>query len=356
MKILFRSLIATLWIGIFFAFLSTTHYLSPVKEDKQVLNIFSWPEILSPEIVSKFERETGIKVVRHYYTSNEELMIKLKATHGKGYDLIIPSDYAVKKMIAEDLLQPLDHSQLTFMKDLNPKLIRQDFDPENTYSVPFIWEILGFGIDKGAYEEIPFEPTWKEIFTPSNPNTKISMVNDPIEAIDIASHHLFKNREKLGPQEIALIKTKLQEQKPFVEAYAGVRGDYLLTTKNATVAIIPSSYVLRAATNYSHIDFVLPKDYCFISIENMCMPTASENQDLVYLFLNYLYQPEIFASEANTFQNFPATTNVRSYINASPIFLKTLNALEPYEGTFYYTRPLLSDKESRSLWVELKSN
>lgn len=356
MKILFRSLIAVLWVAIFFAFLSTAHHLDPVKEDKKVLNIFSWPEILSPDIVSQFEKETGVKVIRHYYTSNEELMIKLKANQGKGYDLIIPSDYAVKKMIGEDLLQPIDHSQLTFMQHLNPKLVHQDFDPENTYSIPFTWEILGFGINQEAYENVPFDPTWKEIFNPSYPHTKISMVNDPIEAVDLTCHYLFKDQEKLNPQEIALVKTKLQEQKPFVEAYAGVRGDYLLTTKNATVAVIPSSYVLRAAVNSPHIDFILPKDYCFISIENMCIPITSESQHLVYLFMNYLYQPEVFANETNTFQNFPATTNVQPYIKASPVLLKTLKALETYDGTFYYTRPLLSDKESRSLWVELKSS
>ena len=356
MKILFRLIIVTLWIGIFFAFLTTTHFLRPLKQDKQVLNIFSWPEILNPEIVEKFERETGIQVVRHYYTSNEELLVKLKTTHGKGYDLIIPSDYAVAKLIDDELLQPIDPNKLTFTKYLNPKLIHQDFDPKNTYSIPFIWEILGFGIDTEQYKEIPFEPTWKEIFCPTHPHTKISMLNDPIEAIDVTAHHLFDQKEALSPQEIALIRSKLQEQKPLVEAYAGVRGDYLLITKNASVAVIPSSYILRAATNYPHIDFVLPKDYCFISIENMCIPKESENQELVYIFLNYLYQPEIFASETNTFQNFPATTNVQPYINGSPILIKTLDALNSYKGTFFYTRQLLSEKESRSLWVELKSS
>lgn len=356
MKILFRLVITTLWIGVFFAFLTTTNYLRPLKQDKQILNIFSWPEILNPEIVKKFERETGIKVVRHYYTSNEELMVKLKATQGKGYDLIIPSDYAVAKLINEDLLQPIDHNKLNFIKHLNPKLIHQDFDPENTYSLPFSWEILGFGIDTDQYQETPFEPTWDEIFCPTNPHTKISMLNDPIEAIDITAHHLFDCQESLSTREIALIRLKLQEQKPLIEAYAGVRGDYLLITKNASVAVIPSSYILRAATSYPHIDFVLPKDYCFISIENMCIPKKSENQELVYLFLNYLYQPEIFASETNTFQNFPSTTNVQPYINGSPLLIKTLDALNSYEGTFFYTRQLLSEKESRSLWVELKSS
>ncbi|MCB1116463.1 MAG: extracellular solute-binding protein [Chlamydiia bacterium] len=356
MRIFFRALIAALWIGIFFAFLSTTHIFRPIKDDKQVLNIFSWPEILNPEIIKKFERETGITVVRHYYTSNEELLVKLKASHGKGYDLIIPSDYAVKKLIEENLLKPIDHSQLDFISTLNPKLVRQDFDPQNTYSLPFIWEVLGFGIDRDAYQDLPFDPSWQEIFCPTHPNAKISMVSDPIEAIDMTSRHLFKNREKFGPQEIALIRTKLLEQKRLVEAYAGVRGDYLLTTKNATVAVIPSSYILRAAKNYSHIDFVIPKDYCFLSIENMCIPAASENEKLTYLFLNYLYSPEIFSLETNIFQNFPATTNVRPFIKASPLLIKTLDALESYDGTFYYTRELLTEKESRTLWVELKSS
>ena len=356
MRLLFRLIIISLWIAIFFAFLTTTHYLKPLKQEKQVLNIFSWPEILNPEIVKQFERETGIQVVRHYYTSNEELLVKLKATQGKGYDLIIPSDYAVIKLTQEELLQPIDHRKLTFMDHLNPKLIHQDFDPENTYSIPFIWEILGFGIDTEQYQDIPFEPTWKEIFSPSHPNTKISMLNDPIEAIDVTAHHLFAQKDLLSTQEVALVRSKLLQQKPLVEAYAGVRGDYLLITKNASVAVIPSSYILRAATNYPHIDFVLPDDYCFISIENMCIPKESENQDLVYTFLNYLYQPEIFASETNTFQNFPATTNVRPYIEGSPILIKTLDALNSYEGTFFYTRQLLSERESRSLWVELKSS
>ena len=213
MQLIFRLMIVSLWVCVFFAFLITPHYLKPLKTEKQVLNIFSWPEILNPEIVKKFEHETGIQVVRHYYTSNEELLVKLKATQGKGYDLIIPSDYAVIKLIEEELLQPIDHSRLTFMENLNPKLIHQDFDPQNTYSIPFIWEVLGFGIDTEQYQEIPFSPTWKEIFSPAHPNTKISMLNDPIEAIDVTAHYLFDQKELLSCQEVALIRAKLQEQK-----------------------------------------------------------------------------------------------------------------------------------------------
>jgi len=355
MKSILRSIIIISWIAVFFAFLTTAHYFHPFEGKKQVLNIFTWPEVLSPEIIQNFEKETNIEIVRHYYTSNEELFVKLKANKGKGFDLIIPSDYAVAKLIEEDLLQRIDHRKLTFMSDLNPKLMNQDFDPQNMYSIPFIWEVLGFGIDTEQFRETPFNPTWKEIFSPSNASIKISMPNDPIEVIDVTAHYLFGRKNLISPQEIALIRSKLQKQKPFIEAYAGIRGDYLLITRNAAVAVIPSSSILRAANHYPHIDFVLPKDYSFISIENMCIPKRSQNQELVYLFLNYLYQAKTFALETNFSQNFPATTNILPSMHRSAIFTKTLSALNSYQGTFFYTRPLLTEKESRSLWVELKS-
>ncbi|MCB1110855.1 MAG: extracellular solute-binding protein, partial [Chlamydiia bacterium] len=147
-KIFIRIAIIAIWICLFFTFLTATQLFSPQKEKEQTLHLFSWPEILSPETIKGFEEETGIKVVRHYYTSNEELLVKLKATEGRGYDLIIPSDYAVKKLVEEDLLLPLDHSKLDFLDHLNPKLTCQPFDEKNTYSLPYIWEFMGFGINQ----------------------------------------------------------------------------------------------------------------------------------------------------------------------------------------------------------------
>ena len=355
-KLLIRLTIVSLWIALFFGLVSIPHLIHPFKEKTPVLNIFSWPEILSPETIAKFEKESGIKVKRHYYTSNEELLVKLKATEGKGYDLIIPSDYMVKKLIDEELLQPIDLAELNFVSHLNPRLIHQPFDPKNTYSIPYIWEAIGFGINTEQYDSLPFTPTWEELYHPTNPNTKISMINDPIEAIDCTARYLFGNEVEMGPKEIAQIHATLREQKKLVEAYAGVRGDYLLITKNCSIAVIPTSYVLRATKDYKHIDFVIPEKYTFLSIENFCIPKESESSAFAYAFLNYLYQPEVFAGESNSYHNFPATTNVSPYIKGLPVYLKTLETLENYNGDFYYTRDLLSETESRTLWIKLKTD
>jgi spermidine/putrescine transport system substrate-binding protein len=355
-KLFIRLIIVAVWICLFFVLLSVPKYFKPLKDQTPVLNVFSWPEVLSPEVVQKFENKTGIKVKRHFYTSNEELLVKLKATDGKGYDLIIPSDYMVKKLIEEDLLQPIDKNNLHFIDHLNPRLTHQPFDPSNDYSLPYIWEVIGFGINTNEYQDIPFTPSWDEVFFPKHPNAKISMINDPIEAIDTTARVLFGEEDHFGQLEVQKIQATLKQQKPFVEAYAGVRGDYLLITKNCSMAVIPTSYVLRATKKYEHIDFVIPNDYTFISIENFCIPKNSKNQELSYAFLNYLYQPEVFAEEVNTYLNFPSTTNISPFIKGLPVFTKTLHNFENYTGKLYYTRDLLPEKEARTLWIELKTD
>ena len=354
-KFFIRSIIVGLWIFLFYAIITLPHWIKPASQNSPVLNVFSWPEVLCPETIQRFEKETGIKIKRHYYTTNEELLVKLKSTNGNGYDLIIPSDYMVKKLIQEELVAPLDLQKLHFIDVLNPKLTNQEFDPHNRYSIPYTWDAIGFGINTADFVQTPFEPNWKTIFSAQDPQKKISMINDPIEAIDVSARYLFGNQKEFSAKETQLIASILKQQKPFVESYSGVRGDYLLITKNCSIAVIPASYVLRGGKNYSHIDFKLPKEYTFLSIENFCLVQNSPNQDFAYTFLNYIYQEEVIANEANLYCNFPAITNVKSYINSSALFNKTYDALENYDGILYFTRDLLSEKEARTLWIELKS-
>lgn len=346
-----RMTILIVWVFLIFFFLKAPVLLFSKKNERKTLHIFSWPEVLNPEIVKEFEKKTGIKVTRHYYTSNEELFTKLKVTKGEGYDLVIPSDYTVKKLIKENLLQPLDHLKLNFIENLNSQLMHQYFDQENIYSIPFIWEVMGFGITDIS---LAHSLSWKDVFMPK-PNHRISMINDPIETIDLAARFLFKEQDSLDAEKVKKITSLLIEQKKYVEAYAGLRGDYLLVTKNCSIAVLPSSYLLRSSQSYPQLKFVIPDDYSFMNIENFCIPKTSKNSELVYQFLNYLYQPQVYAKEANTFYNFPAREDVYPLINASNEYLHCLNKLHQYKGKLFFTRELLPEKESRQIWVHVKS-
>lgn len=332
----------------------TTIHISP-RSQENTLQVYGWPEMFVPEVIEKFEKETGIKVKMHYYTTNEELFVTLKATKGKGYDLIIPSDYAVKMLIKEDLLQPIDKSMLNFLDHINPVLLNQDYDRENTYAIPYQWEVFGFGIDTDYAEKYSLSPSWKTIFSPENPNLKIAMVNDPIEAVTFAAYYLFGSPKTLTSRDTLKVRDLLETQKNWVEAYAGLRADYLLATKNCHIALCTSSYIFRSSTQNPHVKFVVPEEGSFMSIENMCIPKESTKESQIYELMNFLYKPENLGKDSSTFFTFPATVNTRPYLDVPPEYLDFLENSHLYAGKLYFIRYLMSEKETRKLWVDIKS-
>ncbi|NGX51357.1 MAG: Spermidine/putrescine-binding periplasmic protein [Chlamydiae bacterium] len=350
-----RALIVSLWTALIFALLWTSKGEYFPRYDEKTIDVFGWPEMFLPSAIKKFEEETGIRVRLHYYGSNEEMIVKLKSTRGKGYDLIIPSDYAVKILIENEMLKPLDKSKLNFLQNINPVLMGLDYDPENRYTLPYQWEIFGFGIDTDYFKEHSFTPSWAQIFTSSDPDYKIAMVNDPIEAVNFAAFYLFGPQKKIDQEQTYSVHHLLEKQKAWVEAYAGMRADYLLATKNCQVALCTSSYIFRASKNNSHIKFVVPEDWSFISIENMAIPAESKKEELVYSLLNHLYKPERLGADCNVYYNFPATTDLYPYLDMSDDFIHFLKNSEEYRGKLHFIRHLIPEKKSRAIWVDVKS-
>jgi spermidine/putrescine transport system substrate-binding protein len=322
---------------------------------KNALNIFAWGDILDPAIVADFEKTTGITVHLNYYSSNEELLVKLKATRGVGYDLIIPSDYAVKILADEGLLKPLDRSRLPFWSTLNPSLLGHFFDPDNRYSIPFSWELFCLGIDKDYFRNRPFSPSWDLIFDLSKIPYKISMTNDPIEAIMFASFYLFGVLEELDPYQVARVKALLIDQKEHVEAYANFRGDYFLATKNCPVVVASSSYIWRTMRQFPFVTFAIPKEGTFLTIENICLSVASTQEREAYEFIQFLYAPRSMATHHHTYGFFPATLNALNETETDPESLHLIRSDQEAFQRFHFIHTLMPDQQLRDLWVAIKS-
>jgi spermidine/putrescine transport system substrate-binding protein len=354
-KFFIRSLIVLFWIGLIFAGLYWPKWKIFHYEENSI-NIFSWGDILDPDVVADFERETGIKVHLNYYSSNEELLVKLKATRGEGYDLIIPSDYAVQQLAKDHLLLPLDRSKFSFWEDLNPALVNLPFDPDNIYSIPFEWEIFGLGIDSNYFSTRPLDPSWKLIFDEKVINYKITMINDPVEAVLFSSFYLYGIVDRLDQGQVEEIKKLLIRQRKWVEAYADFRGDYFLATKNCPVVVSSSSYIWRTMRNFPFIRFVVPKEGTFITIENLCIPSASKKEKLSYQFINYLFRPESVASHYRTFGFFPSNLKALPLMELDPQAEALIRTSPKDFNKFYLTKVLLPQQELRNLWVEVKTH
>ena len=112
----------------------------------QQLVVYNWADYLPKEVLKQFTKETGIKVKYSTYDTNEVMYAKVKTLKGKGYDIVVPSTYYIDKMRREGLLAPVDKSKLANFKNLDPKLLNQPYDPENAYSVPYLWGSTGIAV------------------------------------------------------------------------------------------------------------------------------------------------------------------------------------------------------------------
>lgn len=289
-----RTSIVFFWVVciVFFLYLPTiVHWF---KEPRS-LTVFTWPIIFDAHILEQFEKETGIRVYLSYYETNEELYSKLKQGGGKGYDIVIPTDYAVAMLIQDGLLRKLDKSKLNFIKRLDPIVLNHYYDPNNEYTYPYFWGVYGLGINTNYFDgEVP-EATWGLLFEKELIPGRIAMTNAPREAIMLAAQYLYGTIESLtDPAKVEKVKELLIKQKEWVQLYNEARTEDLLLSNSCPIvaALSPDVWKTKKEENTDHITFIRPEK-SFVFIDSFAITKASTKEDLAYEFLNFVYRPEI---------------------------------------------------------------
>jgi len=364
-----RSLIVLFWACFLFLALYSP-YLLKFEQDKSI-NIFMWSGMLDLHHISKFEERTGIKVRFSHYESNEELIVKLRATKGEGYDLIAPGDYAINILKNDNLLKKLDKAKLNFLHNLNPILMGHYYDPNNEYSIPAEWSVFGLGIDKDYFKYFlentdSSDISWDLVLDPKlRPGIlnyyQIIMANDPLVSIPITALYLFGSLDNLDVAKLDQVKQLLIKQKKFVEAYVDFRPDYYLTTKNCHIALSSSSYIWRSIYAYPHVDFIVPKEGTLVNIENWALPITTKKEDMVYQFLNFVMESSTakhhFESESAVF---PVTVDVIPQLILKESIKKLLTISPEQFKKFNFLRlDLLAspvdENYLQDLWIKIKS-
>ena len=139
-----------------------------------MVNVYNWGVYIDESVLEDFTAETGIKVVYDTFESNEAMYGVLK-NEGASYDVVIPSDYMISRMIEEDMLEPLNFDNIPNFEDVDPALKNPDYDPENLYSVPYMWGLLGIIYNTSMVEETP--TSWDIMFD-ENYSGQILMFNN----------------------------------------------------------------------------------------------------------------------------------------------------------------------------------
>ena len=352
-RFFYNTCIVAVWIGIFFMFLSTPSILRYFKKD--TLNVFTWAGLSDPAIFQKFEQETGIAVNVSYFGSNEELIVKLLATQAEGYDLLIPSDYAVQFLREHDLLLKLDKSKLPCFSRIDPVFLGHYYDRNNDYSVPIEWYVLGFGVNKKQYKK-PIYASWASVFDPRYlEGERLGLINDSRELLGLAAFYLYKTLRPINAAEARHIIQLLKTQKKYVEAYTDFRGDFLLESGNASIVIMGNSFALKSVKHNSDIEFVLPEEGTFLQTENCVIPKKSIQAAKVYRLINFLLRPDI--QKQNFLQATSLTTTKDAqFLYDEPLIAQTLKYLHklPHRSICLFQN-FFTDDQVNTIWLSFKS-
>lgn len=332
-RVALRSAIALFWAALIIGCLIVASRFS--FSTRPVITILTWSDLIDPLYLRAFEEQYKVTVAIRYYASNEELIAKMRSTQGTAGDLIVPSDYAVARLVAEGLLLPLDHAAVTEWKNIDPAFLDRSFDIGNRYSIPYMWDAVGIGYVDEAVSDEDLARGWGMVFEPQA--GKVVMVNDPVEAIELAAAYREVLDEPLTPEVRTEILETLKRQRPFVEAYSNFRSDYALATRSVPVAVMTTTYAERAARTFGHVRFFIPEQARFMNIENFSLSAATKHTELVYALINFLTKKESFAHHSDLY-------TTRSVVRAPA-------DIEEYR--FFADR--LPDQEKFALWISVKS-
>lgn len=349
-KIFIRFFIVCFWILLIFLFLFSPH-ITNIFGEKKSLNIFIFPQLIDAEYVTRFEKKTGIKLNISYYENNDELLVKMRKTKGVGYDVIIPSDYAIEILIREGLIQKIDKSQLHFLHNIDDKFLKKYFDPNNDYSIPYLWETYKIGINKNFYKDKYPPASWKLAFDQNFAPKCIVMINNAREAVLLAAFYLFGSIDNLDKEKIKKIKELLIKQKEWVEVYTDIRSDYLLASETCPVAIGVSGEIWQATRFDKDLDFLIPKEGTFMLIDSVSISSKSKKYDLIYKFINYIYRPDVMGYHVHKYSLFPVTKDVK----LEDYFVKSIERIWNEAKKIDFFRNVLSEEQLNEIWIELKS-
>ncbi|MBL8051422.1 MAG: spermidine/putrescine ABC transporter substrate-binding protein [Anaerolineales bacterium] len=262
--------------------------------------LYNWVEYIDPEIKDQFKEECGVEIVETNFDSNETLLATLQAG-GADYDIIVPSDYMVQILISEGYLMEIDKSVVTNLANMNELNVNQYFDPEQKYTVPYLWGTSGFAVDTTAVSD--YETSWRELFEPRPENCgKISMLDDQRETLGAALMYLGYSLNSTNPAELEEAKNLLIAQSDCVRAYDSQTNDDLLITGETVFGHMwTGDAILAGSPDYGGRDgivYVIPEEGCVIWQDNLAVPATAPNAYTAMVFINYMHYPEIAAQNA----------------------------------------------------------
>lgn len=278
------------------------------------LKFYTWTDYIDPSIIEEFEKEYGVKVIMDVFDANEDMIAKVK-TGNSGYDIVVPSDYAVEIMWRDGLLQPIDKALIPNLANVDPELLNKYFDEGNKFSVPYMYGISGLAYNKAKFQELglPAPDSWSALFDVEQLKKYqekdrqqggfgVSMLDDERETPGAALKYLGKSLNDTNPESLQKAEEILKTQKDYIAAYNSsdvnrklAGGEYVISHAWSGMAMQARNGLGSEFPGNPDIVFVMPKEGGMIWMDNLAILRDSPHAYTAHVFMNYLLRPDISA-------------------------------------------------------------
>ena len=261
------------------------------------LNLYNWTDYISPELLDRFQTETGITVNLDNYDSNETLLAKLQAG-GANYDVIVPSDYMVAQMIELGLLQEVDPAAFPNGQYIKPEFLDVYFDPGRKYTAPYMYGTTGIAYDptKTGVEIT----SWADFFDADSPAAgKIGTLNDQVEVIHAALRAVGSAPCSTNRDDYVKVEELLKNWKPGVAVINsdGVIGR--MASGEQIMHMMWNGAFTRSQADNPNLQYVYPAEGINLWQDNFAVPNGAQNVDNAKIFINWMMDPKNIGEATN---------------------------------------------------------
>lgn len=262
--------------------------------DDKTVRVYNWGDYIDPETVTMFENETGYKVTYVTFDTNETMYTKL-ISGNTSYDVIVPSDYMIEKLISEDRLAEIDMNNVPNLANVGSDYKGLSYDPEDKYSVAYMWGTLGILYNKDMVDE-PVT-SWRILFDEKY-DDNIMMYNSSRDSIGITLKMLGYDLNSTDEKELEEAKGMLIRQTSLVSAYVVDDVKDKMIGNEAALALAWAGDAVYCMSENASLDYCIPEEGSNIFFDSMCIPKNCKNKEGAEAFINFMCRPDISAKNA----------------------------------------------------------
>lgn len=327
------------------------------KYGSDTLKVYNWGEYIGENVISDFQKEFGVKVIYEVFDSNEMMYTKLQA--GDAYDVLVPSDYMIERLMKENMIQKLDLSLIPNISNLANGVKNLPYDPDNAYSVPYFWGSVGIVYNQNNVDLADLEAEGYNILKDTKYKGRIYMYDSERDSFMVAFKALGYSMNTQDEQEIqAAYEWLLEQRKTMDPAYVADEVIDGMINGNKDMAVVYSGDAATILTENEDMRFYLPKEGTNLWSDAMVIPTNAENPKLAHEFINYILTYDASYDNSETVGYASPNQEVLDALSGEGGYFEGNEAYLPREG--YAQDEVFEDnqilkEQLTQLWIKVKA-